>query len=478
MKPQDYSNFKYTIGDYNMVLDTDSYKLTMPFQYPPNTTQIFSYTESRGGLYDSTVFFGLQYYLKEFLSRPITKDNIDEAEDIAHKHFGRPIFYREGWEHILNKHGGYLPLEIRAIPEGLVVPTSHFMSSVTNTDDKCQWLPTHIETGSLRTSWYGTTTATQDYHIKQLIKKNFEDTVDDENHDLLDFMLHDFGARGCSSYETSCIGGLSHLVNFRGTDTLNALRYGRKYYNEDMAGFSVPASEHSTMTAWGKAREDKAYGNMLEKFGARGQIVSIVADSYDVINAVKNIFARQYKWWIEEIGGTLVIRPDSGVPHEIVLQIVEALGATFGFTVNKKGYRVLNPCVRVLQGDGINYTSINEICVTLKFHGWSVENVRFGMGGAMLQGTNRDTQKFALKCSAALINGEWTDVYKDPITDSGKRSKRGIISLFKHRQTGEYLTERLNTINLIDYEDMASVVYKNGEVLIDDSLSVIRQRVK
>lgn len=469
------NNFKYTIGDYNFILDTDGYKPSHPFQYPPNTKYIFSYGESRGGEYDTTVFFGLQYYLKEFLSRPITKENIEEAEDILLP-YGAP-FYKEGWEYILNKHGGYIPIEVSAVPEGLVLPVSNYLWSVINTDEKCPWPSSHIETGMLRTCWYGTTVATQSYHIKKMITKFFVETASEESMNTIEYRLHDFGARGVSSYESSGVGGMAHLLSFRGTDTIQALRQARRYYYEPMAGATVPAMEHSSVTTWGRDGEKDSYANMIEQFGRKGAAFSIVCDSYDTFNAVDNIFGRQLKWQIEECGGTLVVRPDSGVPHEIVFRITEILGDRFGYEINNKGYRVLKPCVRILQGDGICYQSIHQILSTLKDNGWSAENVFFGMGGQMLQKLDRDTQKFAMKASWALIGDRWVEVFKDPITDSVKKSKRGHLTLYRNRETGKYFTGVLAHGADQHYDIIPSVVFRNGELLKDYTFQEVRNFV-
>lgn len=470
------ATFKYTIGDYNLILDTDSYKQSHWLQYPPNTTRVTSYVESRGGVWDKTVFFGLQYYIKEFLSRPITEENIWEAEEYVNQHIGPGIFNKNGWEYILKEHGGYLPIEISAIPEGTVSSTHVLMASVVNTDDKGFFLPSHVETGLLRSVWYGTTVATQSYHIKQIIKKYLIKTGSKESLTSLDFRLHDFGARGVSSYESAGLGGAAHLVNFKGTDTMTALKQTRKYYNEQMAGFSVPASEHSSITTWGRTGEHHAYLNMITKFGKPGQVVSIVSDSYDIFNAVKNIFGSKLKYAIESSGMVLVVRPDSGIPKDVVLEIVELLGNAFSFTYNEKGYKVLKPCARILQGDGINITSIDEILSNLESHGWSAENVFFGMGGQLLQGVNRDTQKFALKASAAYIDGSWFDVYKDPITDPGKRSKKGVLATFQHTETGELSTTTLSDPILLQggYSNVTYPIFRNGQLLSDQLFSDIR----
>lgn len=246
----------------SVILNTDSYKCSQWNQYPPGTTGVYSYIEARSGKWTETLFFGLQMFVKEYLTKPITIEDIDEAEDIITAH-GEP-FNRQGWEYIVNKHGGYLPVLIKAVPEGTLVPIRNVLLTIENTDPECYWLTSYLETALLRAIWYPTTVATNSYESKKIILKSLEKTGDPS---LINFKLHDFGARGVSSKESAGIGGLAHLINFMGTDTIEALIYGRKYYNMPMSGFSIPAMEHSTVTSWGKENEVDAYRNMLRNYG-------------------------------------------------------------------------------------------------------------------------------------------------------------------------------------------------------------------
>lgn len=447
----------------NLILNTDSYKPSHYLQYPPGTEKVFSYIESRGGKFDKTLFFGLQMFLKDYLSQPITMEMINEAEAFLKVH-GEP-FNREGWEYILSEYGGKLPLRIRAVKEGTVVPTGNVLVTVENTDPKLYWLTSYIETALLRAVWYPTTVATQSWYIKQLIKSYLEETGDVSG---INFKLHDFGARGVSSFESASIGGAAHLVNFMGSDTISGILALREFYNEPMAAFSIPAAEHSSITSWGKDREVDAYRNMLDKFAKPNSLVAVVSDSYDIYNAC-TLWGTELKQQIIDSGATVVIRPDSGAPEVVVLEVARILDRYFGSVVNSKGYKVLNN-VRIIQGDGINLNSIKHILDNLKTAGFSADNIAFGMGGMLLQGLNRDTQKFAMKASAALINGEWIDVYKDPITDSGKTSKKGRLALVKDGSTGEFKT----VLNPKDLDSFLEVVWENGELKRDQSLSEIR----
>lgn len=410
----------------NILLNTDSYKVSMWRQMPPGTTGVYSYIESRGGRYDRTVFFGLQAFIKEYLLEPITQADIDIAEEILTAH-GEP-FNREGWQYILDKHNGFLPIVIRAVPEGTVVPVKQVLATIENTDPQAFWLTTWLETALLRAIWYPTTVATQSWHIRQLILNYLEKTGDPN---LIDFKLHDFGARGVSSLESAGIGGAAHLVNFMGTDTVSAVLFAREFYNAGVAGFSIPAMEHSTVTSWGREGEVKAYENMVRQFGKPGGILAVVSDSYDIYNAASKLWGEDLRDLVIDSGATVVIRPDSGDPVEVNRRLVQILGEKFGYTVNSKGYKVLN-YVRIIQGDGINYQSIDDILTALTELGYSADNIAFGMGGALLQQLDRDTQKFAMKASSVCINGEWVAIAKDPVTDPGKKSKAGRVTLWRN----------------------------------------------
>ncbi len=459
----------------NLLYRTDSYKYSHYSQYPSNTETVFSYVESRGGRYPRIVFFGLQAFLKEYLTTPITQEMIDEAEELVNAHMGPGLFNREGWEYILNKHNGFLPLRIKAVKEGTIVPTSNVLVTVENTDPKAYWLTSFIETSILRAIWYPTTVATNSWSIKQIIKQYLEETADDLSG--LPFKLHDFGARGVSSSESAQLGGMAHLTNFMGTDTVEALLSAKKYYGEEMAGFSVPASEHSSITTWERNREVDAYRNMLTQFGGKFPIISVVSDSYDIFNAVENLWGRELKDEVVKSGSMLVVRPDSGNPAEVVAKVALLLDTTFGSEINSKGFKLLNN-VRIIQGDGINEESINDILSTLRGYRFSADNVVFGQGGALLQMVNRDTCKFAYKASWAYIDGKGVDVYKDPVTDSGKQSKKGRLMLYRDKQTGNIFTgvEAHNAEQ--NYEILLETVFENGIIVKETSFPEVRKQIE
>lgn len=445
---------------HNIILLADSYKYSQFNQYPEGTEYVYSYVQSRGGEYDEAVFLGWQAFQREYLSKPVTLQDIDEAEAIINAH-GEP-FNREGWEYIVDQYGGYLPIHVKTINEGTKFsPNANVpLLTIVNTDSKAYWLTSFMETAILRAIWYPTTVASNSYASRKVIRSFLEKTGDVSG---LDFKLHDFGARGVSSVESAGIGGLAHLATgFMGTDTVSALLAARKYYDADMAGFSIPAMEHSTVTSWTREGEVDSYRNMLKQYGKPCAIFAAVSDSYDIYNAAHNLWGGELRDEVISSGATLVVRPDSGTPHIVVKEVIELLDSRFGHTINSKGYKVLNN-VRVIQGDGINTREIFRILQNLEMAGYSADNVAFGQGGALLQQVNRDTLKFAMKCSAIFVNNEWRDVYKDPITDPGKRSLKGLFD-------DSYVSD-----NGINYK--LRTRYINGQTVNETNLAEIRQRV-
>jgi nicotinamide phosphoribosyltransferase len=420
----------------NIILNSDSYKYSQWVQYPPSTEYVYSYIESRGGEYDKLVFFGLQAFLREYMTTPVTQAMVDQAATILEAH-GEP-FNREGWEYIVREHKGILPVEIKAVDEGSVMRLKNVLVSIVNTDPKCFWLPSFLETALLRAIWYPTTVASNSYKSKEIIQEFLNKNGDPS---LIDFKLHDFGARGVSSMESAALGGMAHLVNFMGTDTVSGVLAAMEYYDAPVSGFSIPAMEHSTVTSWGRENEFKSYANMLRIYGKPGQPVAFVSDSYDIFVACEKGWSGELKQQVIDSGAVVVIRPDSGHPPDVVIKCARILDKGFGHTVNSKGFKVLNN-VRIIQGDGIDHSTIRAILFVLELDGYSADNIAFGQGGALLQAINRDTLQFAMKCSAAMINGKWVEVYKDPITSSAKKSKKGRLMLVTG-PNGEFVTKNL-----------------------------------
>lgn len=466
----------------NLILATDSYKPSHYLQIPEGTTLVNNYIESRGSDdpdFTATVFAGIQAVIKEYFLDPITLEDINEAQELIEAH-GEP-FNRAGWMRILEKWNGYIPIQIEAVPEGMVIPLNNVLCQVRNLDlsGELSWLGPYFETIILRAVWYMTTVATNSWTIKQEIKKYYDLTGSVEG---IDFKLHDFGARGVSSGESAALGGIGHLINFMGTDTLEAIVGARDYYNEPMAGYSIPAAEHFTITIWGKDNDGEvaAYRNMLKQFAKPGKLVAIVSDSYNLWEAI-DLWGTELKDDVINSKATVVIRPDSGDPETVPIKAIQELMNYYGYTTNDKGFRTLPSCIRVIQGDGVTKDSIKTILKNLYDAKLTVDNLAFGMGGGMLQLVNRDTLKFAMKVSYAVVDGVGRNVSKEPIGDKSKRSKEGILKLLrlpmKDNNTGlpVYLSVSENKVE-DGTPNVLRPVYETGKLLVDDDLATIRRR--
>lgn len=444
----------------NFVLLTDSYKIGHASMYPVGTENVYSYFESRkGAKYPYTVFFGLQMYLKKYFEGVVvTQKDIEEADAFCKAHFGMDIFNRKMWEKIVKVHGGKLPLEIKAVAEGTPVPVNNVMVTVRATDKDCAPLTNVIET-ILTHLWHSSNVATISRDIKVFLNDMFERTAETKN--LLPFMLHDFGFRGVSSIESAGMGGAGHLVNFMGTDTIVGITYAQRYYNAGMAGYSVPASEHSVMTSLGEDGELDMVRRLIQKYPTG--ILSVVSDSYNIERAIRN-YGTVLKREILERDGKFVVRPDSprfegDKACDQIVWIAQQLELYFGSTVNKKGYKVLHPKVGIIYGDGLSVEEIKESVVALVKAGFSAETCVFGMGGGLLQKHNRDTQRNAFKCSAQYRDGKWVDVQKKPL-DITKASKKGILKLVKDDVNG-LVTVGENDVR----EDLLQTVFLNGKIV-------------
>jgi len=461
----------------NIMLLSDSYKTSHWRQYPPGTTEVYSYFESRGGKFPEVTFFGLQYLLKRYLEGPVvTKAKIDYAESIVNGHMGQgemKHFNREGWEYILKKHGGRLPIKIKAVPEGMTVPNKNVLMTVVNTDPKCFWLTNYLETLLVQV-WYPMTVATQSREQKKILLSYFDKTGCEVTPTSIGFALNDFGVRGVSSMETAALGGAAHMVNFIGSDNMPALVMTKEYYAaKGPTAFSIPASEHSTITSWQRSGEVDAFRNMLTQYPTG--LVACVSDSYDIFNACSNLWGGELKDLIVQRQGRLVVRPDSGEPQKVVVEVLDRLGKAFGTSTTSKGYKLLPDYIRVIQGDGVSYETLGAILESMAKAKWAAENVAFGSGGALLQKVDRDTQKCAFKCSEATVNGTPVPVYKDPITDKGKLSKKGKLRLVKDAQ-GKIttLTEGAGD----DKDDLLVEVFNNGKIMKTWTWDEVLERAK
>ncbi len=461
----------------SIMMLTDSYKTSHWVQYPPGTEIVRSYFESRGGEFPETVFFGLQTILKKYLKKRITQEQIDAADGFWTAHGMN--FNKEGWESILKKHGGRLPVSIKAVPEGTVVPTSNVLMTIENTDPEFFWLTNYLETLLVQV-WYPCTVATQSREIKKVWKKYLDKTGDPAG---IDFKHHDFGFRGVSCPEQAGIGAAAHLTSFQGTDTIAGPILLREYYGAGMAGFSIPASEHSTITSWGRGREYEAFANMLDQYPEG--LVACVSDSFNIFDACAAWGSEPLRSRVLARDGTLVIRPDSGYPPAVVIDCLQILCEKFDAQENEKGYLVLPPQVRMIQGDGITLEMTENILSHMESHGYSADNLAMGSGGGLLQMMNRDTSKYAFKANEIVINGEAHPVFKDPVTDPDKKSKQGRLMLWRKKDSGELFTvgskDSIMADMIVANEhgnfDHLVEVFRDGDILQAYTLDEVRERV-
>lgn len=455
---------------YNPILDTDSYKLSQPMQYAPGTRHVSALATTRGqSLRAELMFFGLQMYLKAYLGEPVRSADIAEAEEVALAH-GQP-FAKQGWQHILSKHGGYLPLRIEALPEGTALRRGVPMVQVVNTDPALPWLTSHVETALLRAIWYPSTVATTAWRIRLALRPFLERTAD-EPEKVMPSRISDFGARSTSSLEQAAIGGVAHLVHFDSSDSLPAVMHARRYYGHTMPAFSIPSAEHASVTSWGQAGEVEAYRNMIGTFAGKGSY-SVVSDSYDLHNAVTEIWGKTLQEEVRRGGGVLVIRPDSGDPIDTPVQVVTQLAYAFGTRLNTKGFKVIDANVRVLQSDGVSLQDIQMILGRLESAGFSAENISFGMGSGLLQKVNRGTVSFTMRATAAMDDsGQWREL--------GRRRPHAQVNAAGSGRVAA-IADGIDVVSvplseLGGRQNLFQPVWENGELLVDWSLDDVRAR--
>mgnify|MGYP003691278983 CR=1 FL=1 len=450
----------------NLILDTDSYKMSHFLGYPEGTTEMYSYLESRGGKYSKIPFIGLQPILKK-LEQGVDIDDVDEALEFSEKH-GLPFNY-QGWKDIVYEHNGKLPVEIRALPEGSVVPSGIPMLTIRNTDHKHAWLTSYLETLLLRV-WYPMTVAARINVMKNNIKPYFEMTSDEG--EVSPFAILDFSSRGVSSREQSEVGGLGYLVHFLGSDNVPAVDFVNKLYHSDMSGFSVPATEHSIMCAFGEESEKQSFEYLVENMGQEGGILSVVSDTWDIFRATDTWMDLAEK--IKEKNLTLVIRPDSGDIEEVLPAILDkALESWPYYHINTKGYVVFDN-LKILWGDGINEETGFLPFAIAKHRGISADSIMTGSGGGLMQANiDRDTCKLAIKGSNVIVNGESRPISKSPVTDKGKRSKEGKFSVFRHSDgSWDWSNDLKHDANEL------RLVFKNGYSYSEYTIDNVRERIK
>lgn len=474
------------MSDINPLLLTDVYKMGHMEQYKPGTNKVYSYLIARkGNKLPKVLFFGLQYYLKKYLGIRITAEHVQEFLK-----YRKRILGTEAPQHIVDKlnklvEDGFFSLKIKAVPEGAIVPAGNILASVTNTKDHAYWQVGFIESLLLKV-WNTCTVASYSRKLKDLVSKFGQETCDNLSH--VPFAVHDFGYRGVSSEETAALSGAAHLINFLGSDTVPAIKFLDDHYEGNKSkfvGLSVPAGEHSCACSYGREGELDYFKRMLEIYPAG--IVSIISDTYDLWNVLTN-FAVQLKDQILNRTGKVVFRPDSGNPLHIICGDPNApegspekkgalalLGEVFGYTVNQKGYKVLNPQVGLIYGDGFYYERFELVLQTMKEQGWATSNLVVGIGGLLLQNHNRDEQGYAFKATYSEVNGIPQELFKDPITDPGKKSHKGLMRLDYQIVDNNYVWK---TTDQVSWEEEAKgelkEVFLNGEQKSFHTLESIR----
>ena len=374
------------------------------------------------------VWYGIRYIVEHYVNRQWTMKDVEQADAFYSQHkapdhssfpYPRDLFVK-----FIEENNGFMPVKIQALPEGMVIAPHVVVFQIT-AEKEYAHLCTFLETLLVQV-WYPSTVATLSRRAKDIIADAFDKSVEQGRENaLLGSRLHDFGFRGCTCMEQSVLGGVAHLLNFDGTDTLSAAYYAQFALNGgNPVGMSIPATEHSVMTSWPTERD--ALLNMISKFGTG--LFATVMDSYNYQYALDSVVPSVAKEKCEA-GGFWVLRPDSGDPVDAVLAALRAAEKAFGCTTNKKGYKITQG-VGVIQGDGINIKTIDVILKAVLDDGFSAENVAFGMGGGLLQKLDRDTMSFAVKLNhITYSDGRTTDVMKCPIGVSGKLSLPGELAV-------------------------------------------------
>lgn len=456
----------------NLILETDSYKFGHFEVTPKDTLGVHASIIPR--VRGKTVMLAMLVpWILHKLTQPITQENIDEAEEFARLH-GEP-FNREGWQLVLDKYNGLLPITIRGVPEGMPIKSGLPLAFIECTIPELSWLVGWIEASIQRAVWSCSTIASRDYEFKKDLKLLYENS--DSPLEDLEFALHDFGARGVTSGESAMYSGGAHLYNFMGSDTVEGVHFINKAYRSPMSAYSVRATEHYIECSYGLSSEQESeyLKAVLDKWAKSGQIVSIVIDGRDTIRAATKL-CTEFKDQIIASGAKVVFRPDSGDMMEIVPRILQLQDLAFGHTFTSKNYKKINN-VGVIQGDGVNRLNALSLIGKIMAMGYSANNVVFGSGGSLLQDMTRDTFKFAMKVSARLTKDGWIDVVKDPITDPEKKSLAGRLDIFRSKVTGEIMVLPFDTKSN-EFESITLLYYHMGKVYNIPTIEEIRARCK
>lgn len=479
----------------------DGYKVGHKFQYPDGTTLVYSNLtprKARNEDIQEIVFFGLQYFVKEYLMEQFSDNFFKEDKELVIKKYTRRIENYLGkdaitYEHIEALHDlGYLPIEIKAVAEGSLVPMRVPVLTIKNTRPEFFWLTNMLETLMSAILWKPVTSATTAYQYAKVFTKYADETVGTD-HSFIPWQGHDFSFRGMSGIEDALMSGAGHLLSFAGTDTIPAIDFLETYYNADcekeLIGGSVAATEHSVMCMGTQDNEIETFERLITGIYPKG-IVSIVSDTWDFWKVIME-YLPQLKEKIVARDGKVVIRPDSGDPVKIIIGdcdaekgspeykgAIECMWEIFGGTITEKGYKLLDAHLGLIYGDGITLERQLAILEGLKQKGFSSYNVVLGLGSFTYEYVTRDSFGFAMKATYGEVNGEARCIYKDPKTDDGtKRSAKGLIKVFKNEATGKLAYEDECTW-AEENEGELKTVFKDGKLVIDDNLAAIRKRLK
>lgn len=477
----------------------DGYKVDHRRQYPEGTGLVYSNwtpRKSRMDDVDGVVFFGLQYFIKKYLTEDFDTHFFKRPKAEVLREYRRRISAYLGpdaitYEHVEALHDlGYMPIEIKALPEGMVVPFRVPMFTIKNTIPEFFWITNFLETILSCVIWMPCTSATIAFRYRKKLEGYARATGGDLG--FVDWQGHDFSFRGMAGLEAAMMSGAAHLLSFTGTDTIPAIDFLEKYYNADsdteLVGGSVPATEHSVMCMGTQDDEIGTFRRLVQDIYPAG-IVSIVSDTWDYWQVITEYVPR-LKNEILARNGKVVIRPDSGDPVKIICGdpdaqpgtpeykgSVECLWETFGGTVSAEGFKLLDPHIGLIYGDSITLERCEAICRGLYEKGFASTNVVFGIGSYTYQHQTRDTFGFAMKATYGEVNGEGREIFKSPKTDDGtKKSAKGLIKIegTSHRITG--MKDSVTAAE--EAEGLLQTVYKDGKLTKEFSLAEIRNLLK
>lgn len=481
------------------ILYTDFYKTDHRRQYPTGTTKVYSNLTARisrmPGV-DAIIVFGIQYFLRDFLDRRFNQSFFAAPKSEVIGEYQRRMDAALGKGAITTTHLealhdlGYLPLHIKALPEGTVCPLKVPMLTITNTHPDFAWLPNFLETILSNVLWHPTTSATIAYQYRKLLTQYAAETSDMP--DFVKWQGHDFSMRGQTSFESSLVSAGAHMLSFTGTDTVPGIDWLENFYDSDaekeFIGGSVPATEHSVMCLGGQETEFDTYKRLITEVYPAG-IVSIVSDTWNYWDVLDKTI-RDLRDTILARNGKVVIRPDSGDPETILCGdkaaapgspafkgTMQMLWEIFGGTINSKGYRQLDPHIGVIYGDSITLERCRSICARLKEQGFASTNMVYGIGSYTYQYVTRDTFGFAMKATYGIVNGQPKEIFKDPFTDGGvKKSAKGLLRVDSTPDGGLVLRECVTPEEECGGE--LKTVFLNGNLVNETTLDQVRSRVE